>query len=55
MHQIFFGSFLRHIGTFLDYLGGDDTPVGSVPAAQNLGQVEQIHLAEWGGQYLGLY
>ena len=30
MHQIF-GSFLRHIGTFLDYLGGGDTPAGRVP------------------------
>ena len=26
-----FWKFLRHIGTFLDYLGGVDTPVGRVP------------------------
>ena len=31
MHQIFFWWFLRHVGTFLDYLGGVDTPGDRVP------------------------
>ena len=31
MHQIF-RRFLRHIGTFIDHLGGSDTPVGRVQA-----------------------
>ena len=51
MHQ-FFWRFLRHTGTFLDHLGGVDTPEGRVPVPK-AGQVEQIHLA-WGGQYLSL-
>ena len=34
MHQIF-GGFLRHIGTFLDHLGGVDTPVGSMLVPTN--------------------
>ena len=39
-----FSRFLRHIGTFLDYLGGVDTPMGRVPVPRIPGQVEQIHL-----------
>ena len=39
-----FCRFLRHIGTFLDYLGGVDTPAGRVPMPKKLGQAEQIHL-----------
>ena len=38
----YFWRFQRHIGTFLDHLGGVDTPVGRVPAPKT-GQVEQIH------------
>ena len=34
MHQIF-RRFLRHIGTFLEYLGGVDTPVGRVLVPRN--------------------
>ena len=30
-----FCRFLKHIGTFPDYLGGVDTPVGRVPVPQN--------------------
>ena len=30
-----FCRFLRDIGTFLDYLGGVDTPVGRVPVPKN--------------------
>ena len=30
-----FWKFLRHIGTFVDHLGGVITPVGRVPVPQN--------------------
>ena len=43
MHQIFFWRFLRHIGTFLDHLGGVGTHAGRVPVPRNWADVEQIH------------
>ena len=34
MHQIFW-RFLRHIGTFVNYFGGVDTPMGRSPVPKN--------------------
>ena len=42
----FFWWFLRHIETFLDHIGGVDTPVGRVLVTK-LGQVEKIHEGVW--------
>ena len=50
----FFGRFLSHIGTFLDYLGGVDPPVGRVLVAKNWAKLSK-YIGEWGGQYLGFY
>ena len=44
MHQIFW-RFLRHIGTFLDYLGGVDRPTGRAPAPKY-----QVKLSKYMGR-----
>ena len=37
-----FCRFLRHIGTFVDHLGGVVTPVGRVPVPKNQGSCAHI-------------
>ena len=46
--------FMRHIETFLDYLGDVDTPMGRVPVPRNWAKLSK-YMWEWGGQYLSFY
>ena len=48
-----FRRFLRHIGTFLDHLGGVDTPTGKALAPKNQAKLSK-YLGER-GQYLSFY
>ena len=50
----YFWKFLRHIRTFLDYLGDVDPPVGRVLAPNNQAKLNK-YMGEWGGQYLSFY
>ena len=50
----FFWRFLRHIGTFLDHLGGLDTPVGRVQVPRHWAELSK-YMGEWRDQYLSFY
>ena len=46
--------FLRHIGTFLDHLGGVYIPMGRALAPKIHAKLSK-YMGEWGGQYFNLY
>ena len=46
--------FLQHTATFLDHLGGVDTPAGRVLLPENWAELSK-YMGEWGGQYISFY